>query len=62
MGKMGEHYEEAERYVHRGLDGDNLDDWHRKNLLMAAQVHASLAVAEQLEGIFNLLNNSMAMA
>jgi hypothetical protein len=54
--------EDAEHCVFRGLDGDNIDEEHRDRLIAAAQVYATLAVAEQLGEIFNLLNNSGVMA
>lgn len=52
---------EAQRLADRGLDGDNLDDDHRKNLLLAAQVFATLAAATAQESIWRELTNSPAL-
>jgi hypothetical protein len=59
---VSRHAEEAERLAARGLDGDYIDAELRDRLVAVAQVHATLAVAEQLEAIHTLLNNSGAMA
>lgn len=59
---MNKHAEEAERLAHRGLDGDNIDAELRDRLVACAQVQATLAVAEELEGIWRELTNSGAMA
>jgi hypothetical protein len=49
------HYDVAEELNHQGLDGDGITERHRDKLTATAQVHATLALADAVRNLSEIL-------